>query len=80
MTLYEKMMAERSEQRKVIARHTPIEPRVLAPEPQSAGRSDDDLIEAFEMSEAEGYVLSVVTGEPVEPDHPDSPLRRAGCI
>ena len=40
----------------------------------------DHLLDAFRQSEEDGYVLSVVTGEPVEPDHPDSPLVRAGCM
>lgn len=40
----------------------------------------EGLVQAFEDSENLGYVYSVVTGEPVEPDHPDSPLRRAGLI
>ncbi len=53
-----------------------------AAEAALANAEDDTeaLIRSFEQSEEQGYVFSVVTGEPVEPDHPDSPLRRAGLI
>lgn len=43
--------------------------------------SGQTLEEALEASLYEtGDVLSVVTGEPVEPDHPDSPLVREGLM
>lgn len=42
---------------------------------------EDELLAALEAAVYEtDHVYSVETGEPVEPDHPDSPLRRAGLI
>jgi uncharacterized protein len=43
-----------------------------------AGDDPQEPIDGFQRADASGYVLSVDTGEPVERDHPDSPLIRAG--
>ena len=47
---------------------------------EETGIDDETIEEAIQSEMAYGYVLSVVTGEPVEPDHEESPLRIVGMI
>ena len=49
-------------------------------DPEETGIDDETLEEAIQSEWDYGYVISVVTGEPVEPDHEESPLRIAGLI
>ena len=39
----------------------------------------DELMEAIELEREHGYVLDKA-GNPIEPDHPESPLVKAGLM
>lgn len=88
MTLYEKMLAEANAGLSAIreaARHRAIPTHDAcrpAPKPDPEGEAKDDAayyVELFQEAEQFGYI-TLATGEQVEPDHPRSPLRRAGLI